>query len=150
MSVDYAALAQAYDGLIPFARHIGLQVKAIGPGTATVVLPQAPTTLNHVQSQHAGALFTAGESASGGAFLGTFAERMGDVTPLAQSAQIRYTKIARGDVTATATFASDPASVFDELDREGKVRFDVAVELSDPDGNVVAEMTVEWYVRRNS
>ena len=150
MSVDYAALATGYNGLIPFATHIGLQVKTIGPGVCTVVLPEAPTTLNHVKSQHAGALFTVGESASGGAFIGTFAERMGEITPLAQKAEIAYTKIARGDITANATLSAAPEALFEELDREGKVRFDVGVVLSDPEGNTVAEMTVQWYVRKNA
>jgi acyl-coenzyme A thioesterase PaaI-like protein len=150
MSVDYAAMATGYQGLIPFAKFIGLQVKSIGPGVATVVLPEAPTTMNHVQSQHAGALFTAGESASGGAFIGTFAERMGEITPLAQSAEITYKKIARGDITANATFNADTAAIFEELDREGKVRFTVQVELVDAEANVVAEMSVQWYVRKNT
>lgn len=149
MSVDYAAMAAGYEALIPFAKLIGLRVASIGPGTATVVLPQTPDTINHVQSQHAGALFTCGESASGGAFIGTFAERMGEITPLAQSAEIRYTRIARGDVTANATLDADPVAIFEELDREGKVRFNVQVALVDPDGTGVAEMTVQWYVRKN-
>lgn len=149
MSVDYEAMAKGYDALIPFARHIGLQVKSIGPGTATVVLPSAETTMNHVQSQHAGALFTCGESASGGAFIGTFAERMGEITPLAQSAEITYKKIARGDITANATFDADPQELFAQLDREGKVRFTVQVELVDGEANVVAAMAVQWYVRKN-
>ena len=150
MSIDYAAIATGYNGMIPFATHIGLQVKTIGPGVCTVVLPEAPTTMNHVTSQHAGALFTVGESASGGAFIGTFAERMGEITPLAQSAEITYKKIARGDITANATLTADPAQLHEELDREGKVRFNVDVELSDPEGNVVAEMVVQWYVRKNA
>ena len=40
---------------------------------------------NHVGSQHAGALFSAGEAASGAAFVGAFAERMGEITPLART-----------------------------------------------------------------
>ena len=42
-----------------------------------VSLPEADNLNNHVGSQHAGALFSAGEAASGGAFVGAFAERMG-------------------------------------------------------------------------
>ena len=34
-----------------------------------------------------GALFSAGEAASGGAFVGAFAERMGEITPLARTAR---------------------------------------------------------------
>ena len=66
--------------------------------------------MNHVQSQHAGALFTAGEAASGGAFVGGFAERMAEITPLAEKAEIQYRKVARGDITARATLSADSAS----------------------------------------
>lgn len=148
--MDYEALAAGYNQMIPFATHIGLQVKAVGPGVATVVLPQAPTNMNHVSSQHAGALFTAGESASGGAFVGSFAERMGEITPLAEKAEIHYKRVARGDITASATLSADQAQLHEELDREGRVRFTVEVALTDPADNLVAEMSVQWYVRKNS
>ncbi len=145
--MDYVALAAGYGQAIPFNIHIGLQVEELGPGFGRVVLPEGPATANHVQSQHAGALFTAGEAASGAAFISAFAERMGDITPLAEKADIAYLKIARGDITATGTFAQDPDKLFEELDREGRVRFPISVELADPDGQLVAEMTVHWYVR---
>jgi acyl-coenzyme A thioesterase PaaI-like protein len=145
--VDWAALAAGYEQAIPFSVFIGLRVKEISPGQGTVVLPESENTMNHVRSQHAGALFTAGEAASGAAFISVFAERMGDVTPLAQTAEISYRKIARGDITATGRFERDPAEIFAELDREGRVRFPIAVTLTDAEQNVVCEMSVEWYVR---
>ena len=145
--MDYEALAAGYGQAIPFNLHIGLRVEEIGPGFGRVVLPEGASTMNHVQSQHAGALFTAGEAASGAAFISVFAERMADVTPLAQNAQISYTKIARGDITATGRFERDPQEIFAELDREGRVRFPIAVTLTDAEQNVVCEMSVEWYVR---
>ena len=61
-----------------------------------VVLPQEDHLHNHVGSQHAGALFSAGEAASGAAFVGAFAEHMGDITPLARNAEISYLKLAKG------------------------------------------------------
>lgn len=145
--MDYAALAAGYGQAIPFNLHIGLRVEEIGPGFGRVVLPEGASTMNHVQSQHAGALFTAGEAASGAAFISAFAERMGDITPLAEQAEIAYRKIARGDITATGTFTDDTDALFAELDREGRVRFPIAVELRDADDQLVAEMTVRWYVR---
>ena len=145
--MDYEALAAGYGQAIPFNLHIGLRVEEIGPGFGRVVLPEGASTMNHVQSQHAGALFTAGEAASGAAFISAFAERMGDITPLAEQAEIAYLKIARGDITATGTFADDTEALFAELDREGRVRFPIGVELRDADGQLVAEMTVRWYVR---
>lgn len=134
---------------IPFNQHLGLAVPELGPGRAVVTLPESPNLHNHVASQHAGALFTAGEAASGGAFVASFAERLGDITPLAESADIAYRKIARGPVTATATLGGPIDELLAELDREGKVRFPVEVQLTNADGDVVAEMTVRWYVRIN-
>ena len=44
----------------------------MAPGRGVVTLPDDERLHNHVGSQHAGALFSAGEAASGGAFLGAF------------------------------------------------------------------------------
>ncbi len=81
---------------VPFAGHLNVRITEISAGEATVVLPDLPELKNHVGSQHAGALFTAAETASGAAFVGAFVERMADVTPLARSAEIAYEKIANG------------------------------------------------------
>jgi acyl-coenzyme A thioesterase PaaI-like protein len=145
--VDYDALAAGYEQAIPFAVFIGLKVTGMGPGWGTVVLPEGEDTMNHVRSQHAGALFTAGEAASGAAFISLFAERMGEVVPLAETAEIAYKKIARGDITATGRCDRDAGELFAELEREGRVRFPIAVELTDADENVVCEMSVQWYVK---
>ena len=148
--MDYEAMAAALGQAIPFNVHLGLEVTELAPGRGVVVLPDAPNLHNHVGSQHAGALFGAGEAASGGAFLATFADLLGEVTPLAESAQISYRKLAKGPITATGTFALERDAIVAELNSEGRVRFPVEVELADADGNVVAEMTVNWYVKRNA
>jgi acyl-coenzyme A thioesterase PaaI-like protein len=147
--MDYEAVRAGYQQAIPFNAHLGLEVSEVSANSGAVLLPDDERLRNHVGSQHAGALFTAGEAASGAAFVGAFAERMGDITPLAESAEIAYRKIARGPITATGTFASDVDELFAELDEEGRVRFPVEVALTNADGDVVAEMTVQWYVRRN-
>src|SRR6476469_3703090 len=145
---DFDAIAQGMTQAVPFAAFLGLEITSVASGEAVAVLPERAELTNHVGSQHAGALFTAGEAASGAAFVGAFAERMGDITPLAESAEIAYRKIARGPITATGTFASDVDELFAELDEEGRVRFPVEVSLTNEGGDVVAEMTVQWYVRR--
>ena len=81
--------------------------------------------------------------------MGAFAERMGDITPLARSAEISYRKLARGAITATGTLGEPKASLLERLDADGKVEFPVQVDLADADGNTVAQMTVHWHVRRN-
>ncbi len=149
MAVDYAAIAAGMNHAVPFNGYVGLETVTVAPDHGVVKLPDAADLHNHVGSQHAGALFTAGEAASGAAFVGAFAEQMGEITPLAESAEISYRKIARGEITATARFGEDVPALLEQLAAEGRIRFPIAVELTDVAGTVVAEMTVNWYVRRN-
>jgi acyl-coenzyme A thioesterase PaaI-like protein len=148
--LDYEAVAAGLNQAIPFNRHLGLVVEEVAPGRGVVVLPDGEHLHNHVGSQHAGGLFSAGEAASGGAFLGAFAEHLGQLTPLAKSASIEYRKIARGPVTAVGTLDADVDALLASIDSDGRVEFPVEVEMKDGDGNVVATMTVHWHVRRNS
>jgi acyl-coenzyme A thioesterase PaaI-like protein len=144
--MDYEALRGGLALAIPFNNHLGLEVVEVGPGLGVVRLPEGEHLVNHVGSQHAGGLFSAGEAASGGAFVGAFAERMGDITPLARRASIDYVKIARGPITATARLEDADAKLA-TMDADGVVEFPVDVELTDGEGTVVARMTVEWHVR---
>jgi uncharacterized protein (TIGR00369 family) len=146
-NVDFDAIAKGMSIAVPFAGYLDLEITEVGPGEATVVLPRKAELNNHVGSQHAGALFTAAETASGAAFVGAFAVRMGDVTPLARSAEIDYLKIALGPITAKGTLGMDAAKALAILDEEGKVEFPCEVELTDKDGELVATATVHWHVR---
>jgi acyl-coenzyme A thioesterase PaaI-like protein len=116
-------MAAGLNQAIPFNRHVGLEVVEIAPGRGVVTLPDSADLHNHVGSQHAGALFAAGEAASGGAFLGAFAEQLGSVTPLARSAEIDYKRIARGVITATGTLSEDVDGLVQRLDADGRVEF---------------------------
>jgi len=146
---DFDAIAAGMTQAVPFAAHLGLEITSVAEGEATVVLPERQELTNHVGSQHAGALFTLAETASGAAFVGAFAERMGDVTPLARSAEIAYEKIAKGPITATAKLGTPKGEALDTLDRDGKVEFPCEVVLADADGTQVATATVRWHVRLN-
>jgi acyl-coenzyme A thioesterase PaaI-like protein len=148
--LDYEAIAAGLSEAIPFNRHLDLEIVSVGPGRGVVTLPDSAQLHNHVGSQHAGALFTAGEAASGGAFLGSFAEHLGSLTPLARSAEIDYRRIARGPITATGTLSEDVGELMATIDANGRVEFPIDVELTDAEGAVVATMTVRWHVRSNA
>ena len=148
--MDYDAIRAGLETAIPFNVHIGLEVVEVAPGRGVVRLPDRPDIRNHVGSQHAGALFSAGEAASGAAFVGAFAERLGDITPLAESGEIAYRKLAQGVITATGRLDTPAAELLSALDDEGVARFAIGVELTNATGDVVAEMTVRWHVRRNA
>ncbi|MBY0420684.1 MAG: DUF4442 domain-containing protein [Parvularculaceae bacterium] len=133
---------------VPFARHAGIVLVEIGEGRSSARLDETPQSINHVGSQHAGALFTLGETASGAAMAGLFADRILAVRPLATQATIAYKKIARGTITALAAVAGDAAALRAALERDGRVRFDVDVSLADQRGVEVATMKVEWDVKK--
>lgn len=147
MEIDFELIARSMATAVPYIAHMGIEVTEMSEGAATAVLPDRPELHNHVGSQHAGALFGVAETASGAAFVGAFAVRMGDVTPLARSAEISYVKVARGQVEAKATLTMPAAEALAKLDQDGRVDFSVEVELTDSEGDVVATATVDWNVR---
>jgi acyl-coenzyme A thioesterase PaaI-like protein len=147
MEVDLDAIAKGMALAVPYIGHMGIEVTALSEGEATALLPDRPELHNHVGSQHAGALFGVAETASGAAFVGAFAARMGDLTPLARSAEIAYSKVARGPIEAKAKLGVPAAEALATLDADGRVDFSVEVEMSDAEGLVVATATVDWNVR---
>jgi uncharacterized protein (TIGR00369 family) len=146
---DFDAIALGMTQAVPFAGFLGVEVTSISAGEAIAMLPERAELKNHIGSQHAGALFTAAETASGAAFVGAFAERMGDVTPLARNAEISYEKIAKGPIEAKATLGVPADEALATLDAEGKVVFPCEIELTDASGQRVATATVQWHVRLN-
>ena len=148
MSVDVEAVRAGLVQAIPLHKYLGLEVVAVADGSGSLRLPDDPNLLNHVGSQHAGALFSVAEAASGAAFIGAFHERMGEITPLAKSAQISYLKLAKGPILATGTLTEDKVALLERLDADGRVEFTIDVSLRDGDDVEVATTTVAWHVRK--
>lgn len=146
----YEMIRAQMSATIPFARHADVELVEVAPGRGVAVLGETPTSVNHIGSQHAGALFTLGETASGAALAGAFADLMLNIRPVASNASIEYRKLARGKITATAVTSDDPAELHSTLQRDKKVVFDVAVTLADEAGVTVGSMTVRWQVRLSS
>jgi uncharacterized protein (TIGR00369 family) len=147
-TIDYGALPGLFAAAVPFAGTLGIEYGDVEPGRAVLRLADEPAKHNHVGTLHAGALFSLAESASGLCMMATIADRLAGVTPLAAKAEITYRKILRGDATATARTGLPVEEVLATLDDAGKVRFPVEVDLTDPDGEVCATVTVDWHVRR--
>ena len=132
---------------VPFARHAGVKLTHVEEGLARAELEQTSQSVNHIGTQHAGALFTLGETASGGAMAGVFADRILNVRPIAGEAQIRYLKLAKGRIVAEGRVLGARDALIAAFERDGKVAFDVAVALSDAEGKDVATMRVSWTVK---
>ena len=134
--------------VIPFANHVGVVLGDIGDGHATATLDQRTETSNHIQTQHAGAMFTLGEAASGAALAGALAPVILEVRPVAAGATISYVKIAKGTLTAHAKTDAPGATLLQSLKDAGKVAFDIDVDIRDGDGDTVVTMKVGWHVKK--
>lgn len=133
---------------VPFADLVGLEGLDRTSVHGVMRLPQRVDNTNHIGSQHAGALFTVAEGASGAAVMGRFGTALASgVIPLVRGAQIQFLKVARGPITATAVVSTDAQSVVDRLQSDGKVDVDVEVVLTDDSDVKVATVQVQWNFR---
>lgn len=131
---------------VPYATHTGVELLEITDGTATAQLEQRAETENHIKGQHAGAMFTLGEAASGAAVAGALAPVILQMRPVAAMAEITYKKFAQGTLIATATTSQRGAELMAAIKAEGKVAFDVTIDIRNAQGETVVEMKVNWYV----
>jgi acyl-coenzyme A thioesterase PaaI-like protein len=147
MTVDYEQMMTVLKDMVPFNTHLGIEIVEMGRGVGVTRLPEAPHLLNHERTQHAGALFSAGEAASGAAAVGAFGAALMTNVALVRSAHIIYRARAKGEITATARTDKPPDYLLAALESDGRVQFQVNVDLTDAQDRRVAEMTVEWDIR---
>lgn len=147
--MDSETVKSSFPQVVPMVGTLGLEFVELEPQRAVMVLPDQAPYHNHVAGPHAGAMFTLGESASGALVFVNFGDRMGEATPLAVEATIRYLKFAKGRVTATATMDRDPADVIAELDQGKRPEFAVEIAITTDDGTQTGAMTVLWTLKPN-
>ena len=148
--MDLEPLRAGMEQAVPFNRHLGLEILEVAVGRGVARLPDDQTLRNHTGSQHASALFALGQAASGAALAAVVIERLPELELAPEAADITYKKIPRGTLTATGVLGADPEQLLAELEREGRVAFGIDVGIVDGAGDVVAEMTVRWHVRKGS
>lgn len=78
----YDLIREQLGKAVPFANHVGVELIEVGDGIGVAALDQRPETSNHIQTQHAGAMFTLGEAASGAALAGAFGPMIFQARPL--------------------------------------------------------------------
>ena len=142
----YDRIKQQMMDTLPFVRLLGISIDDIGAGTSRVSMPDDPKLHNHLGTQHAGALFTLAETASGAAMAGGFAELILGLRPVAKESRIAYQKLARGATRAEGRVPGDLAALKAQLAQDGKVAFPVAVDIFDAEGTLAAQVTVDWYL----
>lgn len=147
MKIPYSMIKAQLGKTVPFAKHAGVEIVSLGDGVSEAKLAQTPTSINHLGTQHAGALYTLGETASGAAMAGALARKILKVKPVAASATIQYMKVAKGEIRAQAKTLKPSKSLLTELDTNGRTSFDISVSLRDEQDVEVALMTVNWHVK---
>jgi acyl-coenzyme A thioesterase PaaI-like protein len=100
MMTPYEMIKANLDTAVPFATHVGVKLLEIGDGVASAELAQRDAVSNHINSMHAGAMFTLGEAASGAAMAGALAPVILNMRPVAAVANIAFKKVAKGTLTA--------------------------------------------------
>lgn len=132
---------------VPFAKFAGVQIDTVSQGASTARLVERPELTNHIGTMHAAALFALGEAASGAAMAGTLGILIMKAKPVASEASIKYLKLAKGTITALAKTDADANALVQKLQADGKIRFDVLVDLNNESNETVAQMKVEWHIR---
>jgi acyl-coenzyme A thioesterase PaaI-like protein len=135
---------------VPMVRTLRLEYRETTPERAVRALPDDPADHNHVAGPHAGAMFTLAESASGAVVIAAFGDQLGRAVPLPVRAEIGWTKLARGPLTATAVLGRPIAEVVAELDAGSRPEFPVEGSVHRADGAETSHMTIVWTLRPNS
>jgi len=146
----YALMKAFFEQNVPYAKHTGIELLVIADGHGVAQLPDLRETQNHMGSQHAGALFTLAEAASGAASVSLFADKIALVRAAIVEAKIRYVKAARGIIRAEARLRRTGADIMAEFGSEGVVEYSVDVVLKDAQGIEVASMDVDWRIKSNA
>lgn len=137
--------------MIPLVKTLGIHVtEAVMTESevrAVCTLPDRPEQRNHVGGPHAGAMFTAAESASGGVVQVAFADLISQATPLIMNGGMRFQALALGDIVATATMpVSEIARVRSELAEGKRPEFFVEVVVTSGDG-VTGHLSTHWTLK---
>lgn len=145
--MDASDLPKQLSALVPFNRHVGVEVLEAAGGSGVARLVESPVIVNHVGTVHAGALFTLADAASGAAVVGMFADAIAALSLVVRDAEIAFLRPARGTVAAVATARETRSAIDARLERDGRAETGVDVSLT-ADGVEVARVHVRWYLRR--
>lgn len=131
---------------LPFNEFIGLKLS--DEPNYLLMLDDRAEYLNHLNTVHAGALFTLAEATSGHYLLGQFDE-LPDIVPVVRKVEIKYRKPAIGAVYSNAAFLNTGKSeVLEALAQKGRVLLEVEVSLYDRNGTTVMQAVFEWFVTK--
>jgi len=126
---------------------MGLKVLELAPRRVALKMPLAGNE-SHVKTMYAGILFTVAEIPGGALFLSAFDPFR--YFPIVKQMEVRFKKAALTDVTVAAELSEEEVERMHlELEEKGKTEFILNCEVKDEQGNVVAESTATYQIRKN-
>lgn len=147
MSDDVSWVAEAMTQAVPWVSTAGITFGAITADRVEAFLPDRSDQHNHVGGPHAAVMFGLGETASGAVGLAAFASAGDRAVPLVVRSEIRYLKLARGDLRAEAVLTRPAGEVLAELDAGSRPEFSVDVSITDTEGVRTGAMTIVWTLK---
>jgi acyl-coenzyme A thioesterase PaaI-like protein len=136
-------LTERLRGLTPFIDTLGIEALQLDREHALLRLPDERSSHNHMGGPHAGAIFTLGETAAAALTVECFGPWLDRFVPLAVSAEISWSKLARSAVTARAQMLRPAADVEAELAAGTRPEWGSRIVFHrEQDGAECAQMTV--------
>lgn len=133
----------------PFARTLGPTLQSLEDGVVRLALDSPEGLLNHVGGPHAATLFGLAETAAAGVVVSLFEDLVtSGAVPLIKSAEIDYTALAIGKVTASASFAGDADGVRASYAQRGVAVFPVEVVITDGKGDETSRFVAQMALKR--
>ncbi len=131
---------------IPYIVHHDVEVVEMGENEVRVRMPFSKEVQNYVGSMHAGALFTAAETAAGAVAFMVVPD--GQTFAILRGADIRYTRRADSDVLAVACITTEDASTARSTVKDtGRGEVNVSLTLTDKAGEVVVKGNFDYALR---
>ncbi|KZY62493.1 hypothetical protein A3742_00885 [Oleiphilus sp. HI0071] len=147
MATDFESVKLAVEDKISFVKRCGLQLLSAENGAVTCLMPGKGNE-NHLGAMYAGALFTLAEIPGGALWLANF--DIAKCYPILKSFRIDYLKPAMGDITFSVSLTPDEIADFQQrCAAEGKVEFELAGDLKDHSGQIVARSVGTYQLRKH-
>ena len=144
--MDNAAVKNLIEEMIPFVKKVGVVAEELSPTKVRLKLAHDASNLNPMGILHAGATFTLAETCAAAICLTSLG---GKAMFIGKQVDIRFKRPGKGDVVAVAQLTpADAQKILDAVAKDGKVDAPIAVDVTDPAGEPIAQATVTMSVRR--
>jgi acyl-coenzyme A thioesterase PaaI-like protein len=139
-------LKQYIEGTVPWVKDSGLVVELLECRHAVLRMPK-DRHLNHVKIVYAGSLFTLMENAGAALFWCTYDFEM--YIPIVKEMNIRFLKMGTTDIICGLAISEDDAiDKIRSINERGRGEWILEMSCHDTDGNVVADATCHYYIKK--